>query len=283
MILEVASDVTQLALHALALVPIAGPGNLHDPAYTRWAEEHLPTEAIDPITRDAPLISAHADAALQWVPELFRDIAQLQASAAIDELRPSDVHRQDALWAWRSASPAGELLRAAMGLAALAFRDAWPRDRCAEAADRHRGIFERAARLHPALGRARVELAWPLGARGRAFPSRVIVGVPEDWTGLAPETPAVLALHEAAVRERAGGYTVVEWGALCEVASRVADADEALRDAHRAWLATLSLEALVAGALERGLCDDATAIALLDAPEDRAERFARSHPVPRGY
>lgn len=277
MIVEVASDFTQLALHALAHVPIAGPGNLYDAGYVGWAKGNLPPEAIEPITRDTALISAHADGALQWAPELFGDIAQLCASATIDELRPSDVHRPDALRGWRSSSPAPELLRAAMGLAAVAFRDAWPQGRCGEALHHHRETFERAARLHPALEQARVALAWPLGARGRAFPSRLIVGVPDDWTGLAPETPAVLALHEASVRGREGTYTVVEWGALCEVAACVSGADAALRDAHRAWLARLALDDLVASALERRLCDDATAIALLDAPEDRAERFARCH------
>lgn len=281
-IVGVASDYTQLALHALAHVPLVGPGDLSDAGYVAWAAEHLPAGAIEPITRLAPLIGAGAERALHWAPELFRDVEHLLASAGLETLSAEDVHRAHALRGWKTSSPAPELLRVAMLLAAKEYAARWPVARCGERLQEHRDAFERAARLHPALGDARVELAWALGARGRAFPSRLIVGVPGDWTGLAPETPAVVALHEAAVRAASGAYPIAEWQALTEVAARMSGADAALRDAHRAWLARLDLDDLCAGAALRGACDEAAAKAIREEPQARPELLARRRFVPSG-
>lgn len=277
---EIASGYTQLAFHALAHFRLAGPADLHEPAYVRWAAENLPRDAIEPITRDASIIATNAPGlSLQLAPELFDSIAQLRACAAleVDALGEDHLRSAAALREWRAIdAPGPELLRAALSLAAPAFETHWPRlqARCEEALDRHRAIFAHAATLSPALAGARVELAWPLGPRGRAFASRIVVGVPDDWSGLSPWTPAVVALHEATVRTAAGGYSRAEWAALIDVSARMRRADEAMRSAHTAWLSRLDVHALATAAAARGGCTKSEAEAIAMDRDGRAEHLA---------
>ena len=240
-----------------------------------------------PIARDAETIVALArgDASLdlQLLPELYGDVAQLRATAALamTELSDGDVADARVLARVRDAKHV-ELLRAAISLAAPAFATAWHREllaSCLERLERLRAPMAEATERCPALQGADVELVWSLGARGRAFERRVLVGVPDDWSGLAPESPAVLAMHEAMVRDagrrESGDYVRAEWSALSAVARQLADASDALRDAHASWLAGLDLAPLVTQARALGLCEARAAAQLIDAPSERASVFAQ--------
>lgn len=292
--LHVASDFTQLALHSLAHLPLPGPERLLDPAYLAWSSASLPEDARGPIERDAELLARQCGGTsrgmlLQAAPELFEDIAQLRASARLDlvELSAADVAAPALLASYRSSAiDTVELWRAAVALAAPAFAAAWHEDllpRCTDALEAVRGPLEDARRLHPALSDARVEFAWPLGPRGRAFARRIVVGVPGDWGGLAPEVPAVVALHEAAVRahgRRLEGdsqdrYVRAEWAALVDVCERIGRAPRPLRDAHAEWLGALALEPLCREAAERGLVSEEAAAHVADRPLERAALLSR--------
>ena len=284
--LALASDFTQLALHALAHLAIDDPGRLDHPAYLAWSKQALPVDAREPIERDARAMSAlfaqdTRSSIVHALPELYRDIAQLRASAARDlrELGPSDVAAPWLLGPLREVEVLAELLRSAMALAAPAFLEAWRAlvPRCEEGLSALRPHLDEARALHPALCDARVELAWPLGARGRAFSTRILVGVPHDFAETDPRTPAILALHEAVVRAQpcdAGDsrehYVRVEWAALAEVARAIEPASPALREAHAAWLASLHLAPLCEAARELGLASAEAAAQIASEPDDRA-------------
>lgn len=282
-----ASDYTQLALHALAHLAIDDPGRLDHPAYLAWSRGALPIEAREPIERDAPAMSAlfagdARSSIVHALPELFRDVAQLRASAARDlrELEPSDVAAPWLLDPLREIEVLAELLRAAMALAAPAFLEAWERELAPRGEAGLRALtphLDEARMLHAALRAARVELAWALGARGRAFARRIVVGVPHDFCETDPRTPAVLALHEAVVRAQPTDaanlrerYVRVEWAALHEVARAIEPASAALRDAHSAWLASLHLAPLCEAARELGLVSAEEAAQIASEPDDRA-------------
>ena len=279
--LAVAPAYPQLALHALAHLPLAGPGSLHDPRYVAWARARLPEEAVAPVARDAATIAALHEAAgrpaaLQLVPELH-DALDVFVATGRRELRALDGRsaHAGALAALRALDPAlVELLRAGMLLAAPAWRDAWPAEACERGVELLAPALDEARELCPALAEAGVEVAWALGARGRAFASRILVGAPGDWGGLAPETAAVLAMHEASVRAAGGDFVDAEWAALGAVARAVDGASPPLRAAHRAWLAGLSLDALLPEAVARGRTDEATASTLRARPEARAALLA---------
>ena len=284
--LALAPDATQLALHALAHLAIDDPGRLDHPAYLAWSKRVLPVGAREPIERDARVMSAlfaqdPRSAVVHALPELSRDIAQLRASAARDlrELGPDDVAAPWLLDPLREVEVLAELLRSAMALAAPAFLEAWRElaPRCEEGLSTLRPHLEEARALHPALRDARVELAWPLGARGRAFPRRILVGVPHDFADTDPRTPVILALHEAVVRAQpsdAGDsrehYVRVEWAALAEVARAIEPASPALRDAHAGWLASLHLAPLCEAARELGLVSAEAAAQIASEPADLA-------------
>ncbi|GAB5542923.1 MAG: hypothetical protein SangKO_026830 [Sandaracinaceae bacterium] len=286
-VLRVANDYTQLCCHALTFLPLPGPERLSDARYLAWLRATLPGMAWEPIARDAETIVALArgDASLdlQLLPELYGDVAQLRATAALamTELSDGDVADARVLARVRDAKHV-ELLRAAISLAAPAFATAWHREllaSCLERLERLRAPMAEATERCPALQGADVELVWSLGARGRAFEQRVLVGVPDDWSGLAPESPAVLAMHEAMVRDagrrESGDYVRAEWSALSAVARQLADATDALRDAHARWLAGLDLAPLVTQAKALGLCEARAAAQLIDAPSERASVFAQ--------
>lgn len=284
--LALASDFTQLALHALAHLAIDDPGRLDHPAYLAWSKRVLPVAAREPIERDARAMSAlfaqdPRSSIVHALPELYRDVAQLRASAARDlrELGPSDIAAPWLLDGLREVEVLAELLRSAMALAAPGFLEAWRAlvPRCEEGLSTLRPHLDEARALHPALRDARVELAWPLGARGRAFARRIVVGVPNDFAMTDPRTPAVLALHEAVVRAQPSDardsrerYVRVEWGALVEVARAIAPASPSLRDAHAAWLASLHLRPLCEAARELGLVSAEEAAQIASSPDDRA-------------
>jgi hypothetical protein len=290
--LRIASDFTQLALHALAHLPIEGPARLMDRGYLEWTTTNLPEGARTPIARDAQVLASlcartpTAASLLQAAPELFADIAQLRASAARDlaELGDAEVADPRLLAAYRASDATlVELWRAAVALAAPPFAAEWHgglRARCAEGLEAVRGPLAEARRLHPALSEALIELAWPLGPRGRAFARRILVGVPGDWGELAAEIPAVVAMHEAAVRaageplrrvDREERYVRAEWASLVDVADRMTQASAALRDAHATWLGSLDLEPLCRSAAELGLVAPAAAEAVAERRGERAE------------
>lgn len=290
-LLSVASDFTQLALHALAHLAIDDPGRLDDPAYLAWSKRELPREAREPIERDAGVMAAlfgrdPRSAIVHAMPELFRDVAQLRASAARDlaELGPADVAAPGLLAPLREVEVLAELLRAAMALAADAFVATWKgglEARCQRGARMLTPHLEAMRALHPTLRDARVELAWPLGARGRAFARRIVVGVPDDFASTDPRTPAVLALHEAVVRaqrcesrDARERYVRIEWSALREVARCVGAAPPELRDAHAAWLASLDLAPLCAAACALGLTSESIAARIATEPRERAYLLA---------
>lgn len=264
--LRVASDYTQLALHALAHLAIPGPGRLDDARYLAWSRAEVPPAARAPVEEDASAIASlwarERAEVLHAMPELFSDLAQARASAAraLSELTARDVADPGLLAALRQ-SAAAELLRGAILLAAPAwarfFRDELA-DRCARGLERIAPLLAIARAMHSPLSSARVELAFPLGSRGRAFSRRILVGVPGDFAGLDAATPVVLAMHEASVRAHDRGpveerYVRAEWAALVEVARTVAAAPAELREAHAAWLASLDLEELAEAAATLGL------------------------------
>lgn len=288
-LLLVASDYTQLAFHALAHLPIPGPGRLDDPRYLEWCAREVPREARAAIEDDAAVVAElfvreGADA-LHAMPELFSDITQARASAtrALTELTGEDVADASVLRTLRN-SAAAELLRGAMLLMAPAFarfhRDVLAR-RCEDGRARMEPLLDRARSLHAPLRDARVELAWALGSRGRAFPRRVIVGVAGDFTERDAATPVVLAMHESSVRANDRGpgserYVRAEWAALVEVARVMEVAPSELRDAHAAWLASLDLSSLCESAAALGLVDAGLARRIVRDRQARAAELARA-------
>lgn len=284
--LAIASDYAQLAFHALAHLPIRGPGRL-DPRYPAWCRRAMPEAARAPIEEDAPaiaeLVARERCDVVHAMPELFRDLAQVRACAAreLAELDDRDVASPALLRALRN-SAAAELLRAAILLAAPAFERFFAAE-LVPLCERGRALLEpqldRARALHPPLAGARVELAWPLGAHGRAFPERIVVGVPGDFAGLDAATPAVLAMHEASVRAHGGGaagepYVRAEWSAIIDVARSMAAAPSELREAHARWLAALDLAPLCERAAALGLAPAALAGRVAREPGARARLLA---------
>ena len=283
--LRVANDYTQLCLHALAHLPLPGPERLDDPRYLAWSERSLPEAARAPLARDAAVIASTGELILQSTPELYGDIAQLRATAALamTELGEGDVSAPSLLARVRSSEPV-ELFRACVSLTAPAYAGCWHGELLAECVarlERLREPLEEARRLSSPLRDADVEIGWALGSRGRAFARRILVGVPDDWGALAAERPAVLAMHEAEVREASRAakdhrYVRAEWAALTRVASTLERASTKLRDAHAAWLAALDLTSVLAPATELGLCDETTRRALVERPTERPTLLARA-------
>lgn len=245
MSLALACDYAQLAFHTLAHYRFAGPASLFDAAYCGSCAE----EASAPIARDAALVEAlhmrEPNAlALQSLPLLFTSIGRLRASGARDALGPEDVDDVETLERLTTCAPLFELVRVAMWLVAPAYQRTFPAERAQRALAELAPLLDRARAIHPALRDARVELALALGARGRAFADRIVVGAEAPFN-------AVVAMHEASVRAQRADYARGEWAALIEVA-RIVERSE-LEEAHRSWIASLDLEPLCRKANELGL------------------------------
>jgi len=262
-----------LAFHALAHLPLTLPRSLRDERYLAWAAASLPSAACTPLADDALAVSGRIEAdgaadAVQWLPLLHSDVGQLLATGRLELPSPDVAPHCDAtaLAALRARHGDGvEWLRADLLLMAPAFarahEDAPP--------IRAEHVAEVAALLSSLPDEdvpRSVVLEHALGARGRAFPQVVFVGAPAPWNGLDARTPAVLALHEHAVRRTQGTFEEREWSALVRVA-RLLAANEPLRRAHAEWLAEASLDALVEAARARGTITRAEAERVLRATD----------------
>ncbi|MCC6876029.1 MAG: hypothetical protein IT378_17100 [Sandaracinaceae bacterium] len=251
----VASDYAQLAFHALALVPLVGPGRMDDARYLAWARANLGAGAIGPFLDDARLIAGRLPrpedtSALAWLPLLHESIDALvrAARAELPALAPSPAKR-----ALSAIDAVGvELLHADLALAARDYRSALPevRGRCERSASLIGEHLDQARALSPALRERRVEIAWALGPRGRGFAGVIFVGAPDDWSGLRPEVAAAIALHEAHVCKIGGGYFEAEWGAIDELVELTRGT--AIGEAYLTWLRSLDLTPLLLQASLRG-------------------------------
>ena len=299
-----ARPVIALGLHALALVPVSGTASLWSRAYRDWLRGSAPALAEGTLDRDgrhlAPAVDGAALRALQWLPLLHQDLATLRAAATTDLAALPASPARDAL---RAVANQAELLRAGMALDADAFLRAWtgPWRAVQDAAIPALAPWLDAAirTVAPSLAHVPIRLAPALASRGRGFPGMILVGVP-GIAGAETRTVAVVALHEHFVREAAHeapevvagdeaptttrssaaqrAWAYAEWRALREVSRRLAETSDpmgvGLRQAHTAWVAGLEIADLVAGARALSLVDEATATALLNAPNERTQRLA---------
>jgi hypothetical protein len=290
--LALADGFAQLVGHVLAHVALEQPGNLHDPRYVAWAREHVPADARATLEHDAALIAARWRVdrrldVLHGMFELQRDLDEFRRTAArsLAELDACDVRSPELLAALRdeAIAPVAELLHTTLALlvddVAAMLAGLAPRLEHARACAAP--LLHRLDQLVPGFEQARVELVWALGVHGRAFPDRILVGVPADWSGCSAARQAVLAAHEHVVRSSlAADYLGGEWDALTSLARlllRVEDAE--LRDAHSRWLAELDLDPLLDGVVARGWLARDDARALLGEPLERADRLARLEPI----
>jgi hypothetical protein len=268
-----------LAFHALAHLTLEAPRSLRDERYLAWSRASLPEAARWPLEADALALSRRialdgAADAVQWLPLLHGSIDGLLATSQ-HELgsRALDAHAEPmALGALRARLGDGvEWLRADVLLVARAFAAAVDASLRVDprSLDEVKGLLGAFA---PADVPSRVVLDPSLGARGRAFPEVVFVGAPAPWNGLDARTPAVLALHEHAVRCATGSLEAREWSALVRVARRVGSTS-ALREAHAAWLAQAPLEPLLEAARVRGAITSSDVANILAAP-DRSDAIA---------
>lgn len=268
-----------LAFHALAHLSLAPPRSIRDPRYLAWCRETLPVEAIWPLDDDAPTLSARIEAdraadAVQWLPLLHADMDALHATTHLE----LDAHAiaphcgSTPLAALRARRGDGiEWLRADLLLIATAFGHAY-----AEAPPVHAQHLEEVRVLLSALPAPEVPTAivldHALGAHGRSFPHVVYAGAPAAWNGLDARTPAVIALHEHAVRRAHGSFEEREWRALVRVA-RLIRACDPLARAHAEWLASAAIDALVESACARGEITRADAARVMEAV-DRSRAIA---------
>ena len=278
---EPTSPFADLAFHVLAHLDVPGHTSLFDSRYVRWARSGLSAGAVEAIAEDAAVLSAlhaaepHVES-VHALPFLHARIEDMLRSAArpLEELTRADVADAGVLEALRSVdAKLVEILRADLALAGAAYARAFEeriRPALERACDALRDAYAIACDLMPSLLTARVELAHPLGARGRVIRDRIVVGAPAEWNDVTPESAIVLAMHERAVSLARGEWADVEWHALREVARRVEHAPESLADAHRRWLDGLDLRSLLDTVRER----DPRAEALRDCP-DRAETLRR--------
>lgn len=252
--LRVAEGYTQLVVHLLAHVPLAGPGNLADARYARFVAPHLRGDERALLEHDAGLLARlwAADPrldALHGLVDLHGDLDGFRATAA----RPfAEVHAGEVaspeLHALLHALPPAELVHTTLAL--LDDRFASMREAFVDAAlARALGDVQPwLARLQvhvPELAAQPIELVFAMGPHGRALPRRVLVGASADWNGLDPLAVAVQAAHEALVRACPHeGYVAVERWALAELTARLRDAAPALQQGHARWLAALDCSGL---------------------------------------
>lgn len=256
-------DFTDLVLHVLAHMPIAEPGNLHDPRYVAWARASMPAPEAEWLSEGAAVLgrawAAGAPPVVHAWPELFDSIEAFYSVAAqeLASLRPEQTRAPEVLRAAQRAGGADlELFHATLGALAPWYSE-WRARIIAP-------LFRKARfgvsfwvgdvlECMPTLAQTRLELACALGAHGRAFPTRIVVGIPTDWNFLDERLPAVLAMHEQMVRESGeSDYVEAEWAALIGLAARVAGLSIQMRNAHSNWLASLELGPLLDGLLAEG-------------------------------
>ncbi len=286
MALHLTDDFTDLALHVLAHVRLREAGNLFDRRYVDWASDrtasleeewlHEGAEALERSWAQGAPPMVHA-----W-PEVFESLEALSSVASV-ELSAVPLERARAprvLESVRSA-PGVELLHATI-CALMPWYAQWRREelepRGDEAVASVRPWLEEAQGLLPALAKVRVELAWALGSRGRAFGTRIVVGVPAAWNGLDGRTPTVLAMHEHAVRGSGKkGYVAAEWAALTGLAAVMQRAPPPLRQAHAQWLAGLGLRPLLEAVVKAGWLDADDGERLETERKTRADALAALH------
>ncbi|MEX1363796.1 MAG: hypothetical protein AB1Z98_11760 [Nannocystaceae bacterium] len=278
-------ELTELVLHVLAHVRLAGPGNIHDPRYVAWVREHASAEHVEVLRQTAePLAAAWRDQTPMMVhawPELFETVEALRATAGrtLAELGPDDVAGPGILRELKRLDPAPvERLHAT--LQAVASDGAPGHRERARLELRHaerelRPWWEPAVAVLPSLEASRIELSHVLGARGRVYGERIVVGAPVPWNALDPRVSVLLAMHEQLVRDAGpSSYADGEWAALTGLADRMRDAPHALRRAHAQWLASLELGPLLESIHAAGRIDATTREVLERSPEHRAGRLA---------
>jgi hypothetical protein len=274
---------TQLVYHVLAHAPLRGPGNVYDRRYVAWAAERFDPADQQLLVHDAALLarSWNGDArydALHRFCELHAGLAEFRACSArsLSELHASEVADPELLEVLREL-PGAELLHATLALLAPGFTRVLTQlePTLEQASVSVRAWIDRLDECCLGLAGARVELVWALGVHGRALADRILVGAPADWNGSAPARQAVLAAHEFTVaRVSTNDYVADEWAALTELAYQLREADPQLRDAHRAWLASLNLSPLLTAALARGYLTASDADALEHDAASRADRLS---------
>ena len=220
-VLRTASDHADLTFHALAFVPpridapaLVHAASIHRPAWMRFAEEHLPPDAVVPIARDAPLLGALTLApetalAFQRFATLHDSVASFLATVrlALADLDPSAVSRPADLAELRALPQAPiEIFRAALGLAARSFAAAHA-STLRPFAERVLAAFAprwRALSLElPGVADLRLHLSATLGPHGRLAGDDLLMGtltLPDDTGPPDTDTPLTLAAHEASVR-----------------------------------------------------------------------------------
>lgn len=258
MSLEPTGDFTDLVLHVLAHVPLAGAGSVHDPRYVAWMRGRAPDELERLVHEDAAVLGRawsggrEPEVVHGW-PELFPTIAALRA-CAMDELQGlgvAQVHDPGVLARIVAADrPELELFHATLCAVApwyARWHAAEVEPALRRGVEQVRPWIEPAVRVVPSLADARIELAWALGSRGRGFAARIVVGAPAPWHDLDARMPVVLAMHEQSVIDSGhASYLHAEWAALTGLAARMSAAPPALREAHGRWLASLELRPLLA-------------------------------------
>lgn len=252
--LRAAEGYTQLVVHLLAHVPLAGPGNLADPRYAALVGSQLPAEERALLEHDATLIAAawagdpRLDA-LHALVELHHDLAAFRRTAerALADLRDDEVAAPGLLASLRELA-IGELVHAALAL--LDARFAVMRidfvDAALELAGQAMQPWLARLRPHvPELDDVPLELVFAMGPHGRALAGRILIGAPVTWNGLHPRDAALQAAHEALVRSCGiDDYVALERWALRELGERLAAAEPELRQAHARWLAGLDCSGL---------------------------------------
>jgi hypothetical protein len=285
-VIVVADPFAQLVAHVLAHVALDGqPGNLYDGRYVAWAREQTTAVAHELLEHDAALIGARWRGdrrldVLHGMFELHGDSNEFRRTTArtLAELAVQDVRSPQLLALLRgpAIAPVAELLHTTLSLLVddftLMLDGLGPQLEAARA--QVEPLVLRLAAIVPELEHARVELVWGLGAHGRAFPDRILVGAPSAWSGCSAARQAVLAAHECCVRASlADDYLGSEWDALVGLArAMLSMSDSELRDAHARWLAGLDLDELLSGVVARGWLSHDDARTLL---EDRLERASR--------
>lgn len=282
-------ELTELVFHVLAHVRLGGPGNIHDSRYVAWVREHASAEHVAVLHRAAeqlePAWRDHTPMVVHAWPELFDTIEAMRATSGrtLAELGPDDVAGPGILRELQRLDPAPiERLHATLTEVAVEGAEGYRARARSELLQAERKLgswWEPAIAVLPSLAASRLELSHVLGARGRVYGERIVVGAPVPWNGIDPQASVVVAMHEQSVRD-AGPcrYADAEWAALTGLAARMRDAPTALRRAHAQWLASLELGPLLESIHDARRIDAATREALDRSPEHRAERLAEHRP-----
>lgn len=258
-----------LVFHALAFVPASArasvpsrAASLYWPAYVELVKAELPGEAWLALEEDAPLLSrlfepVQVSHSMALFAELHETVDEFMATAsrALVELGDGDVRSAPALAALRSLPVAPvEIFRAGMALGARGFEQLRADVLVGFGQQVRRAIDERMRPLGAIRGLplAEVELSLTLGARGRGFGGRTIVGIAGlPGRDVDLDVSIVLAVHELTVHRAGELLRSVGRSAHWADVEAVAVALEqryvrgtALEAAHARWLAGLDLEGL---------------------------------------